>query len=68
LAARIHLHRPDAPPLLQQFVWQDHALSPGSLLVLVDFLDHRRHEVEAALHSCDRAPPKDPADRVARGG
>lgn len=39
--AEIHYHRPDAPSLLQLFVWQDHDLAPD-FPVLFDFIGHRR--------------------------
>jgi uncharacterized protein Usg len=48
--AEIHYHRPDAPSLLQLFVWQDHDLAPD-FPVFFDFLDHWRREIGAALHS-----------------
>lgn len=48
--AEIHCYRPDAPSLLQLFVWQEYDLAPD-FPVLFDFLDHWRHEITAALHS-----------------
>lgn len=48
--AEIHYYRPDAPSLLQLFAWQQYDLAPG-FPVLLEFLDHWRREVEAALHS-----------------
>lgn len=48
--AEIHYHRPDAPSLLQLFVWQDYDLAPD-FPVLLAFLDHWQREIEAALHS-----------------
>jgi uncharacterized protein Usg len=48
--AQIHYHRPDAPSLLQLFVWQHHDLAPD-FPVLFDFLGHWRREIEAGLHS-----------------
>lgn len=48
--AEIHYYRPDAPSLLQLFVWQEYDLAPD-FPVLLDFLDHWRREIEAALHS-----------------
>ncbi|MCW4463518.1 usg protein [Sphingomonas sp. BT-65] len=48
--AEIHYHRPDAPSLLQLFVWQDYDLAPD-FPVLFAFLDHWHREIEAALHS-----------------
>ena len=37
--AEIHYYRPDAPSLLQLFVWQEYDLAPD-FPVLFDFLDH----------------------------
>ena len=48
--AEIHYHRPDAPLLLQLFVWQEYDLAPD-FPVLFDFLDHWQREIEGALHS-----------------
>jgi len=48
--AEIHYHRPDAPSLLQLFVWQDYDMAPD-FPVLFGFLDHWQREIEAALHS-----------------
>ena len=48
--AEIHYYRPDAPSLLQLFLWQDYDLAPD-FPVLFDFLDHWRREIEGALHS-----------------
>jgi len=48
--AEIHYYRPDAPSLLQLFVWQDYDLAPD-FPVLFAFLDHWYREIEAALHS-----------------
>lgn len=48
--AEIHYFRPDAPSLLQLFVWQEYDLAPD-FPMLVDFLDHWRREIVAALHS-----------------
>ena len=48
--AEIHYHRPDAPSLLQLFVWQDYDLAPD-FPGLFAFLDHWQREIEAALHS-----------------
>ncbi|HEY0597931.1 protein usg [Sphingopyxis sp.] len=48
--AEVHYYRPDAPSLLQLFVWQDHDLAPD-FPVLFDFLVHWRREIGAALHS-----------------
>ena len=48
--AEIHYYRPDAPSLLQLFLWQEYDLAPD-FPVLFDFLDFWRREIEAALHS-----------------
>jgi uncharacterized protein Usg len=48
--AEIHYYRPDAPSLLQLFVWQECDLAPD-FPMLFEFLDHWRREIEAALHS-----------------
>jgi uncharacterized protein Usg len=48
--AEVHYYRPDAPSLLQLFVWQHYDLAPH-FPVLLDFLDHWRREIQAALHS-----------------
>ncbi|MCW6530299.1 usg protein [Sphingomonas sp. MMSM20] len=48
--AEIHYYRPDAPSLLQLFVWQEYDLAPD-FPVLFDFLDHWQREIKAALHS-----------------
>lgn len=48
--AEIHYYRPDAPSLLQLFIWQEYDLAPD-FPVLFDFLDHWRREIDAALHS-----------------
>ena len=48
--AEIRYYRPDAPSLLQLFVWQEYDLAPD-FPVLFEFLDHWRREIEAALHS-----------------
>ena len=48
--AEIHYHRPDAPSLLQLFVWQEYDLAPD-FPVLLRFLDHWRREIEGALHA-----------------
>ncbi|AMK24663.1 usg protein [Sphingobium sp. SJ10-10] len=48
--AEIHYYRPDAPSLLQLFVWQEYDLAPD-FPVLFAFLEHWRREIEAALHS-----------------
>jgi len=48
--AEIHYYRPDAPSLLQLFVWQEYDVAPD-FPELRGFLDHWRREIEAALHS-----------------
>lgn len=48
--AEIHYFRPDAPSLLQLFVWQEYDLAPD-FPILFDFLDYWRREIEAAIHS-----------------
>jgi len=48
--AEILYARPDAPALLQLFVWQDYD-RPPDFPMLVAFLDHWHREIEAALHS-----------------
>jgi len=48
--AEIHYYRPDAPSLLQLFLWQEYDLAPD-FPVLFDFLDYWRREIEGALHS-----------------
>ena len=48
--AEIHFYRPDAPSLLQLFVWQEYDLAPD-FPVLFKFLDHWRREIEAVIHS-----------------
>ena len=48
--AEIHYYRPDAPSLLQLFVWQEYDLAPD-FPALFEFLDLWRREIEAALHS-----------------
>ena len=48
--AEFHYYRPDAPSLLQLFVWQEYDLAPD-FPVLLAFLDHWRSEIDAALHS-----------------
>src|SRR3546814_4733993 len=44
--AEVHYYRPDAPSLLQLYVWQEYDLAPD-FPVLFDFLDHWRREIEA---------------------
>jgi len=48
--AEVHYYRPDAPSLLQLFVWQEFDLAPD-FPMLFGFLDYWRREIEAALHS-----------------
>lgn len=48
--AEIHYYRPDAPSILQLFIWQEYDLAPD-FPVLFDFLGHWRREIEAAIHS-----------------
>lgn len=48
--AEVHYYRPDAPSLLQLFVWQEYDLAPD-FPTLFGFLDHWRREIRAALHS-----------------
>ena len=48
--AEIHYFRPDAPSLLQLFIWQEYDLAPD-FPVLFDFLDYWRREIEGAVHS-----------------
>jgi uncharacterized protein Usg len=48
--AEIHYFRPDAPSLLQLFVWQEYDLAPD-FPELFGFLDYWGREIEAALHS-----------------
>jgi uncharacterized protein Usg len=50
MTVEVHYCRPDAPSLLQQFVWQEYSLAPD-YPVLFDFLDYWQRESEAALHS-----------------
>ena len=48
--AEIHYYRPDAPSILQLFIWQEYDLAPD-FPVLFDFLGHWDREIEAAIHS-----------------
>lgn len=48
--AEVHYYRPDAPSLLQLFIWQEYDLAPD-FPVLFNFLDHWHTTIEAALHS-----------------
>lgn len=48
--AEIHYYRPDAPSLLQLFIWQEYDLAPD-FPVLFGFLEHWHDAIEAALHS-----------------
>jgi len=52
--AEIHYYRPDAPSLLQLYVWQEYDLPPD-FPVLFDFLDFWRREIEAALPKLEQA-------------
>ena len=55
--AEIHFYRPDAPSLLQRYVWQEYDLAPDFPL-LFDFLDYWRREIQAAVHSVSIAHDK----------
>src|SRR3546814_3823754 len=55
MTAEIHYHRPDAPSLLQLFVWQHHDLAPD-FPVLFDFLAHWRREMGPPFLSCRSRP------------
>jgi len=48
--AEVYYYRPDAPSLLQLFVWQDYDLAPD-FPALLAFLGHWRSEIGAALNS-----------------
>lgn len=48
--AEVNYYRPDAPSLLQVFVWQEYDLAPD-FPVLFDFLDYWRREIVATVHS-----------------
>lgn len=48
--AEIHYHLPDAPSLLQLYVWQDYDLAP-EFPTLQRFLDFWRRELIGGLHS-----------------
>ncbi|MFS2108645.1 usg protein [Sphingomonas sp. Sphisp140] len=48
--AEVRYFRPDAPSLIQLFVWQDYDLAPD-FPALFGFLEHWHREIEAALHS-----------------
>jgi len=48
--AEVHYYRPDAPSLLQLFVWQEYDLAPD-FPVLFEFLGFWRREIGGALHS-----------------
>jgi len=48
--AEVYYYRPDAPSLLQLYVWQEYDLAPD-FPVLFAFLDHWRREIQATLHS-----------------
>lgn len=48
--AEIHYRLPDAPALLQLYVWQEYDLAPH-FPTLKGFLDFWSRELEGALHS-----------------
>jgi uncharacterized protein Usg len=48
--AEVHYYRPDAPSLLQLYLWQEYDLAPD-FPVLFEFLDFWRREIEGSLHS-----------------
>jgi len=48
--AEVHYYRPDAPSLLQLFVWQEYDLAPD-FPVLFEFLGFWRREIAGTLHS-----------------
>lgn len=48
--AEIHYHRPDAPALLQLYLWQDYDLAP-TFPELNGFLQFWQRELEGVLHS-----------------
>ena len=48
--AEIHYRLPDAPSLLQLYVWQEYDVAP-SFPVLEEFLGFWRRELEGAVHS-----------------
>ena len=48
--AEIHYYRPDAPSLLQLFIWQEYDLAP-LFPELNKFLAFWRDKLEGALHS-----------------
>ena len=50
MTAEVAYYMPDHPRLIQLFVWQQYDLAPD-FPMLLDFLDHWRREIEAALHS-----------------
>src|SRR3569623_2856751 len=50
MTAEISYYMPDHPDLLQLFVWQQYDVAPR-FPVLHHFLDHRRANIEAAIHS-----------------
>ena len=50
LTAQVFYFLPDYPSIIQEFGWQDYDEAPG-YPVLFRFLDHWRHEIEAAIHS-----------------
>ena len=48
--AEVHYYRPDAPSLLQLFIWQEYDLAPD-FPVLFNFLDYWQRGIVGALHS-----------------
>ena len=48
--AEIHYYRPDAPSLLQLFIWQEYDHAPD-FPALFNFVDYWHREIEAVLHS-----------------
>src|SRR3546814_12224171 len=50
--AEIHFYRPDAPSLLQLFVWQEYDLAPDSP-VLFEFRSAERRVGKGGVSTCD---------------
>jgi len=48
--AESHYYRPDAPSLLQLFIWQEYDLAPD-FPALFDFLSFWKREISAGIHS-----------------
>ena len=48
--AEVLYYMPDHPTLLQTFLWQTYDAAPDYPR-LMEFLDHWRREIEAAIHS-----------------